>query len=595
MSFTPERYRVVEFVGGRILEARELANVQEFARGIDANNQPTAFLLDGLYREGATINVTASANGATITLVPTDNTLPMFVFVRGQWEQLQTAEAPPITLINPQVDIYLNWEIHQITSADDPSLIDLVTLEPTANMGELRMSVSNTDTSSQPLQTNQYEKNLVPVILFRYTWQGANLAPSPFTAAVDGVSGNVKKPALANSTTAGLVSLTTDTSWGTAVSTDDPRMADERVPLPNSVDDSKVLAPTPTGATNTDGTPTYDLNLETGGISADKIVYEEGTQLVSASLQVLESNLTALTIAFDAHQGAPLGLPNTHPFPTAAQCGAAPASHVGQILGLDTSHPATVGSSTRGFVVIRDPEQPPYDYLAYSLEDGIQTKIAMRHDGDLQSIVSGQYTANPLVESGDGTLASGPLSNLGLIAQVLAQHVNKYPHKNPHGISLSDLGGDGVTQAYVDTHDAMTLASAEAYANALASNAKFSQFYSFSIDGGAGWMQWAEFLFSPNGVQPLRILLGTGVVTTTGNETHYLVNYLPPGAWEGANLFGNMSLQGIPYGPGTISEVTSNYGGGAFTAWQKRYDGSSGYKGPYGVKCSIWAMAWRNS
>lgn len=596
MSYNPERYRSVDFIGGRILQARELQTMQDIARGVDANYVPTAFDLDSSFREGATINVTATVSGSTVTLSATDGTLPMLVFIRGQWEQLASGEAPPTVLTNPQVDVYMNWEIHQITSSDDPTLIDITTGEPAANMGELRMSVSNTDTSGTALASNQYEKNLVPVILFRYTWSGSELVPSPFTVAADKLAGNVKKQALAGATTGGLVMLTTDTASGVAVSNDDPRNSDQRVPLANSVTDVKVEAPVPTGLTNADGTTQYDLTLEAGGVSAVKIVYQAGKQLISDTISLIYQTISAIQTILAAHIGSPLGLNNTHPFPTYQQVGAAPAGHVSLALGVVGSHPPTVTASAGGFKVIRDPTRlADPSSAAYGVFEGSANIVGLMHDGDVYSQTAGEFTATPLVESGDPILGSGPLSTMAEIALVLSQHVNKYPHKNPHGLTLEDLGGEGgVTKAYVDTQDSATLASADAYANSIVPHISFNFFYNYIYSNG--WAQFVEFKLAPNGGSPMYIVFGTGRITTAGTEYHNV--QLPPGYMSNVT---NVFLAGIPYQPGTVSEVNTSFGAdnnnnlaGTFYGWQKRYDGNEGYLGPFGVEMGFWSIAWHN-
>jgi hypothetical protein len=45
------RYRFVNFIGGRILQAREMDKLQDITRGVDDSNVLTAFDLDAVYRE----------------------------------------------------------------------------------------------------------------------------------------------------------------------------------------------------------------------------------------------------------------------------------------------------------------------------------------------------------------------------------------------------------------------------------------------------------------------------------------------------------------------------------------------------------------
>lgn len=60
------RYRYVNFLGGRILQAREMDKLQDITRGVDDANTVTAYDLDAVYRDGATLNVNVGiASAAT--------------------------------------------------------------------------------------------------------------------------------------------------------------------------------------------------------------------------------------------------------------------------------------------------------------------------------------------------------------------------------------------------------------------------------------------------------------------------------------------------------------------------------------------------
>jgi hypothetical protein len=65
------RYRFVNFIGGRILQAREMDKLQDITRGVDDSNVLTAFDLDAVYREGATLNVTPVITPGTKTITLT--------------------------------------------------------------------------------------------------------------------------------------------------------------------------------------------------------------------------------------------------------------------------------------------------------------------------------------------------------------------------------------------------------------------------------------------------------------------------------------------------------------------------------------------
>ena len=101
-------------------------------------------------------------------------------------------------------------------------------------------------------------------------------------------------------------------------------MSDTRDATDGSVHDASVRTPVGTGGTNADGTPTYDLGTDIGGINAAKIVYEAGTQLVSDFIGWMKIQFNALLANFNSHYQAPLGLSNTHPIPTASPGGRRP-------------------------------------------------------------------------------------------------------------------------------------------------------------------------------------------------------------------------------------------------------------------------------
>lgn len=449
----PSRYRTLDYIAERILEAREVNLAQSISQNVDSGGNITSYGLSALYRQGALLNTTISVSGSTATLAPTNNTLPMQIFVRDRWETILSGEIPSVTVSTGNTTLYLNWQLALVTSVQDPTLVDSTTGEPTANAGELQLSFSLTDTSALSLSGSQLAKNTSPIIVCTFTQNGATWTPS--------VADNVQSPARANQTTGGLVKLTTGTASGVAVSTDDPRMSDARNVLPNAVTDASVRTPVGTGSTNADGSAQYTLGPDPGGISAAKIILTATTQLLSDAWTLLKSQVSSLLASFNAHATATLGLSNTHPFPTPSQVGAAPASHVGQALGLSTSHPPEVTANSGGFSVTRDPAvTPSANDPAFGLISGTTLETGLLHNGDVTSSAAGAYTASP---GGTGITVTGSLKLLSTIAGVLAQHVNQTSHGNPHGLTLGDLGAVSLTQEQNDI--ANTLASAKTYTN----------------------------------------------------------------------------------------------------------------------------------
>ena len=423
----PARYRYINFYGGRILQAREVDQLQRIQEGLNSGGTTRiAEDLDALYREGATFNITATVVSNVVTLSATNNTYPMKVFVRGRWEYLQSADiSNSMTLATGAANIYINWVIRQVTSSEDPTLVDTNTGEPTADMGELDIVVSTADTSGVALSGTQFEKNTVPVILFQFDGN-RNLIPLD----------NVKVSALAAISRSGLVSLTTNTANGVAVATDDPRIGAPADPLPNSVINASVRTPIPVGGNNSDGTPIYNLINDEGGIDSVKLVHSPGNQLVSDVIQWIKGQIANIQGILTSHIGVKLGFPTTHPMPTATDVGATPISHVGQPLGLPTSHPATVNTNSGGYQLNRNASVVPIaNDPAYGVFSNGSCVGGIYHNGDLFSSTGSAISANPV-----GTTTTGTLNVFSTVAHVLAEHVNQVSHANPHGLSLADLG-----------------------------------------------------------------------------------------------------------------------------------------------------------
>lgn len=596
MSIDRTRYRQIEFLGARILQAREMNDLQDIAQGFGFDDvTPSSYLLSSVFRQGATYNINIGISNKTISLSAIDNTVPMLVFVRDRWEAIKLAEiGSPLTLSPSgplQTNLYLNWEIHIRTSSDDPDLIDSVTSEPTANMGELVLSLSLVDTSGVSLSGSQLSKNTSPIVVYNFTHTPTSLSQN----YID----NVLPQALANNQTSGLVKTTTSTPI--VVSTDDPRMSNSRAAADGSVHDSTVRTPVPAGGTNADGSPTYNLGVDIGGINATKLIWLGGTQLVSDALAYIKSIATSITNRYNAHEGVALGQPNTHPIPTAAQVGATPLSHVGLPLGLATSHPPVVNVDSGGFQVNRS--AGPYGNgsdPAYGVFISGYPIAMISHGGEVLSTPAGLFTANPLVESGDIGLASGTLQYMSMIARVLAQHVNKTSHKNPHGLAPGDIGA--ATTGYVDSAIANVLAAAENYTNSV------SAFLGLELSIVSSTNATGSYLilhFNPNRANGIRIALGTGTAFSNGTGTNAPgTNFTIPlpnngaGGWQystagnNGSLFG-VSVAGVPPFFGTLGAiVVQNPSPGIYNGHVTRFDGSGNQHSDSGVNFTWWAVSW---
>jgi len=454
MAIDRNRYRQYQFVGGRIFQAREGNGLQEMAQHVSLADDatPTSYGLGGVYRQGATYNVTVSTTGTVVSLSATDPSSPMLVFVRDRWEIIKTAE---INLGSP-LDLgvgtvaYLNWNLTIRTLSDDSQLVDVVTDEPAANAGELILDINAIDTSSAALAFTQLAKNTAPIQLFTFINSGGALTLVPLD--------NVLPEALASMATSGLVKTSTNTS--TVVSIDDPTTTDARRPIDGSVHDVSVRTPSSVGGTNADGSPVYDLTGDIGGINAAKIVWLDATQRVSDFLTWIKTQFNSLLARYNAHEGVHLGLVNTHPFPTAAEVGATPLAHMGLPLGITApvpSHPPIVNQDAGGFEVNQSVTGAASD-PAYGVFTNGTPVVSLDHDGDVSSIVSAAQVVSPAGTPPPGGFTAGALSKLGIISKVLAQHVNQVSHCNPHGLTAPDIGA--ATIPYVDASVAACLAAA---------------------------------------------------------------------------------------------------------------------------------------
>jgi hypothetical protein len=339
------------------------------------------------------------------------------------------------------------------------------------------------------LSGTQLEKNLSPVIVATYIGSG-----SPVVNILDGVQTQAK----ATTNGGGLVKLTGTAPAGVAVGNDDTRLTDQRTPLNNSVTDPKVTTPVTSGLTNADGTP--EIVPQTPGISAAKIVMQSARQSLEAGWNALKAAFTALQTSFNAHKGAVLGLVNTHPMPTAGDVSATPSSHVGLPLNLSTSHPAVVNQNSGGFRVNRDTSSPIADDPGYGIFRAGTLIGGILHDGDFLSQLAGALTVSG--SDGDGArVNSGSLDRVSMLAKVMAEHVNKVSHKNPHGLDAGDLGA--ATTGYVDTAITNVLAQAETYTDAKVPQVSIR---AESVTNGF----YMIVRFAPNNSNPIEVGFGSG-------------------------------------------------------------------------------------
>jgi hypothetical protein len=336
------KYREVEFIGGRILQDRELQLFEDLERDAPTKGK---YELGALFDTGAPLNVNAQIVGGTIRLLPVDTSKPMMVFVRGAFEAFTSTDAPAM-VFTPQAagvvnQLFLNYVVWRVTedgaggtTLEDPSLIDSGTGEATAEMGQLQVVIGADDHTS--LDTGvMFDCNSVPVPMFSFTWQ---IDGSLQLTGITGFGGQAQASTMAP----GVVKLSTATSK-TAVSIDDPSVTNARAPLAASVTTASVK-PIPSASPSTTTVSFLDQNGNTstttlaavqtastsGGIGAAASFYETWTCTVHdaigfiwskvvaayAVLRSLGDRITALenapVVSLAGHINQPLG-PGVHP------------------------------------------------------------------------------------------------------------------------------------------------------------------------------------------------------------------------------------------------------------------------------------------
>jgi hypothetical protein len=204
--------------------------------------------------------------------------------------------------------------------------------------------------------------------------------------------------------------------------------------------------------------------LNQGGISSDVLIYKTKKETITAALDALfaASGGSAGVVSFNGRFGVVTAQAGDY---TASQVGAAPASHVGQQLGLGTSHPASVTSDTGGFTVNEATTSVSGD-AAVLLSNTNVRKAALTHSGDLYSLLANAANAQGLNGTGGPATYRGTLGLMSLIANVLAEHVNYNSHgnNNPHGLSAADIGA--ASETYVNTTVSGIISDVTAYTDA---------------------------------------------------------------------------------------------------------------------------------
>jgi hypothetical protein len=411
--------RYVHYIATRILNADELMTQQSVSRNMDGLGNPIAYGLNAIYRDGALMNASAALNNTTVSFTPIDATKPMLVFCRGIWEPFTMA---PLN-IGSSSALFLNYVVVSTPQAGGEA--------GDAELGELQLSFSAISTNGPPNQANnELERNTNPISVLTLV-DGA-------LSIVDLVYPQAKGSGLLS----GLVQLTTNTSHGLALASDDVAVMNERVPTDGSIATGKVIPVAVTGL-NPDNSPKVDpANI--GGIDSKALIYAPGVNTVEGELTSLAGSIAGVVSALNGHINKPLGS-GVHPMPNYADVGAAPVSHVGADLTL--AHNPAFTSDHQGFVVTRNPANAPaFADMAYVVQDNHGNPIAgIKHNGDLLS-----------------TNTNYPLLSAALAA--LFGHVSQTVATNPHGTTLAELGGVDLPTMQAGDQNAIVVAEAAAAA-----------------------------------------------------------------------------------------------------------------------------------
>ena len=265
-------YRYIRFVGARILQAKELLDLQD----LESRRDKVGF--GAMFSEGASVNTKFTVSGTTVTAGPIESALPMLAFFNGAFEAIPGAVLDYDVKQTGSDAVYLNWVLWRVTSdgtyqgqagcLTDLTLIDTNTNEPVGERGQLQIILSTDDSlASEPLDpVTMIAKNTSPIRLCTLAWADSALAVDEVASFHGYMEATGARP--------GVARLSTATSQGEAAAADDPRLSDERVPEDASVDTSKVSAPVTAGGTTSILTPDYKTGDTDGGVSSDRVVYK---------------------------------------------------------------------------------------------------------------------------------------------------------------------------------------------------------------------------------------------------------------------------------------------------------------------------------
>jgi hypothetical protein len=499
------KYRRAEFVGARILQARELNQMNDLAGDVPAGGK---YDLGAVFVTGGLLNVQVQVSGNTVSLLPINPAEPMLVYLNGAFEVFT---AGPISFTPKAAgtfdNIFCNYVYWRVTfdgansTLRDTSLIDAITGQPTAEMAQVQVTFGADDHGAIDT-VKMFDRNTVALPSVVLQWTGAG------TLAFYGMYG-YRDFAYAGPTHPGVV--TTSTSLSKVVSDDDARLSNSRLPADTSVNTQKVIPDTPTGSqttitfTNQNGQndstaiATVQTTDTSGGINAKRLFYETFAISVHDMLNLTWSKLlNAYAVLRDL---------TTRVHTLEVKPDIDLTFHVGHNLGEANSHPPVVDNATaanqwKGYEV-RVATQLNTDY-AFLVRTSNGTLLSgLDHSGNFQylnptfapqlvhadqgidfrtffnlALMSGNFFANPVLGmQGDVTGAT----NGSVVTRLQGKPVSSAP---PAIGDILQFDGSSWQTGQPVTPTAQTIQTTYGY--------------------------WTIFRFAPNKQQGLEIAVGYG-------------------------------------------------------------------------------------
>lgn len=387
-------YRYVEFEGGRVLQARELNDLQ------DSEALARQSALAAFFRDGAVLNLFAEIQGNGVHLTKRVALENLSIILNSACEPLpETTLALPAAKVNATDVLYAHWVLWRVTADGlhngtpgclvDASLIDAATNQKVSERGQLQLVLSFDATlSNEALDpVRMLAKSTSPIPVLKIVWTNS----TPAVAYYD-----IFRSALAGSTTQpGVVKLSTDTS-STAVADDDPRLSAGSA----LVRTSGVSLPEETGGTTDIQSPEVKTGANDGGLDSARVWYGPLKAKVSDVLAYMAAKLVAMAATLAEHSSRLTAL-EARPGVTSSL-----DNHIGRALGRAAdgsfTHKPVVTDPTGGYehIGLQVPTNPgsivPHAYIVRAQDGTVlgalsQSGEYMLLNPNMKNIIRGAY------------------------------------------------------------------------------------------------------------------------------------------------------------------------------------------------------------